>query len=534
MDSFPANKTNATPAFLPFASSTFSSPCDSSPENPVHSAHTSLNSSVVTPEDQSPNAFPLHPHSLHPCPPELRRLEALHQPTLPPPCLSSTTILQNSASSPLVQPTLFDFVIAHPKISQTKLPLKNQLPPSSFTGSQSLPPVSSPSTYATNFPLALISPKTQENNAPKLPASTLSKPLKFTHSLNFRSCFVSQPKPSPLPIFLTPSKAPTIQFPPSSPQLFPTVAKLFATTKPSAPLLSYEPSSPGEFHLPRAKASSFSFRRSLAFSPTPKPKRTTTSHLDQVNQTSSSPVCPLQDQSTQPSLPKHPQPLCKFLNLISIPYLSLLCCCPVLLINISISFFSLFLLLPFLLLFALFISLCELVPPFSLFDMLRRLLLITPLRFFFTLKALPLNFLFPFPPPRFATSPTCSALLCLSLLPLHYTPLFLPVLVLLLTATARRNSYLNNLLFLLSTQPLPSTTLSATAFTLLHIAGPPGPALLAAILPVLLLLTAALPHWLLVLHTTLSSLPTAFSTFLHTAATHTTSPPPSAARDATG
>ena len=302
-------------------------------------------------------------------------------------------------------------------------------------------------------------------------------------------------------------------------------AKLFATAKLSAPPLSYEPCSPGEFHLPRAKASSFSFRRSLAFSPTPKSKRPTTSHPDQITQTSPSPVCLLQDQSTQPRLPKHLQPLCKLLNLISIPYLSLLCCCPVLLINISISFFSLFLLLPFLLLFALFISLCELVPPFSLFDMLRRLLLITPLRFFFTLKARPLNFLIPLPPPRFATSPTCSALLCLSLLPLHHTPLFLPVLVLLLTATARRNSYLNNLLFLLSTQPLPSTTLSATAFTLLHIAGPPGPALLAAILPVLLLLTAAFPHWPLVLRTTLSSLPSAFSTLLRTAATHTISPP---------
>ena len=132
MDSFPANKTNATPAFLPFAPSTFSSPCDSSPENPVHSAHTSLISSVVTPEDQSPNAFPLHLHSLHPCPPELRRLEALHQPILPLTLPFFNDHSPKLASSPLVPPTLFDFVIAHPKISQTKLPLKTnflQAPP---------------------------------------------------------------------------------------------------------------------------------------------------------------------------------------------------------------------------------------------------------------------------------------------------------------------------------------------------------------------------------------------------------------------
>jgi hypothetical protein len=64
----------------------------------------------------------------------------------------------------------------------------------------------------------------------------------------------------------------------------------------------------------------------------------------------------------------------------------------------------------------------------------------------------------------------------------------LPISVLLLLASLRHNSYFNNLLFLLSTQPFPCTTLSATAFSLLHLAGPSGPACLA------LASTSYLPH----------------------------------------
>jgi hypothetical protein len=91
---------SSAPPCLPL---TLPSPCNSLPENPVHPAHTYLISSVVTPEDQSPNAFPQHPQ----------------QPIFPSPSLSPTTNLQSSFSStPLVPPTLFDFVTAHPHISQ--------------------------------------------------------------------------------------------------------------------------------------------------------------------------------------------------------------------------------------------------------------------------------------------------------------------------------------------------------------------------------------------------------------------------------
>ena len=69
------------------------------------------------------------------------------------------------------------------------------------------------------------------------------------------------------------------------------------------------------------------------------------------------------------------------LSLIFTSYMTLLCCGLVLLLNIFISFFSLFLLLPFLLLFSLIISLSELIPPFSLSHIIRRLLLISPIRF---------------------------------------------------------------------------------------------------------------------------------------------------------
>ena len=249
---------------------------------PIQPAPTSFDSSRdVTPEDLSPNAYLLQQAQ---CPLPFSQPKPLHHSSLTEvPCSSAPSFKTLHQHLGCSQQFLTLLII----LTFSSLRLLSKLAPP-----KPAPPVSNLLLLHLTFPHATNLPSAQfsnllpnQPNPPKLPASTsFSKPQKFTQSLNFRSCFVSQPMPSPQPFSLLPqSSNPSVSsFPTNLPQLPPSSLRHLPI---SAPPLSMHPALLAKFTCLELKPPPSLFVAHSPSLPRPNLNALTTSHPDQITQT---------------------------------------------------------------------------------------------------------------------------------------------------------------------------------------------------------------------------------------------------------